>query len=268
MWFPAVGIPILTGILIMVVQWERPFKEDWRVSREEVQVDLVHLVVNGLILPPIARGLFFGGVALLATWLSVPHILEIWPNEWPLWIQLLLALVLGDFMFYAVHRWILHETEWGWRIHSVHHSSEKLYFFSATRLHPINFAATYLGPLAPLILLGAHDEVVILFSVYTAINGGLQHANIQMNTAWLNKWLATADYHRWHHSQVVEESNTNYSSNLILWDWVFGTRFLPERTIEHVGLGETQIPQNAWEHLIAPFAWQRYQPNNETEHSV
>jgi sterol desaturase/sphingolipid hydroxylase (fatty acid hydroxylase superfamily) len=36
-----------------------------------------------------------------------------------------------------------------------------------------------------------------------------------------------AEPHRWHHSRRLEEANSNYGSNLIVWDVVFGTFYLP-----------------------------------------
>jgi sterol desaturase/sphingolipid hydroxylase (fatty acid hydroxylase superfamily) len=41
--------------------------------------------------------------------------------------------------------------------------------------------------------------------------------------------FSTPRLHRWHHSRVLAEGNTNYGENLVLWDQVFGTYFNPDR---------------------------------------
>jgi sterol desaturase/sphingolipid hydroxylase (fatty acid hydroxylase superfamily) len=98
-----------------------------------------------------------------------------------------------------------------------------------------------------------------LVSVFTAVHGLLQHANVDMHHGPLNWIFATADLHRWHHSRDVMESNTNFGSNLILWDVVFGTRYLPSgREPRHVGLSDVQVPDNFFHHLALPFTLGRY----------
>lgn len=257
-----IGVPVVTGILVMTVQYFWPYLEKWRVGSKEVNVDILHLLLTALVFPPVCQAVFFGGVAWLSVQVSEWLGSGLWPTSWPFFLQLLLALVIGDFGFYWGHRFL--HTKWGWRIHAVHHSSEKLYFFSATRMHPLNFLITYLAPFVPLVVLGAGEEVLLLFSVFTAVHGGLQHANVRGRLGVWNWILATSDLHRWHHSTVMDESNTNFSSNLILWDIVFGTRFLPEdRVATDVGVSELDLPQNYWDHLASPFLWDRYQKDEQ-----
>lgn len=140
----------------------------------------------------------------------------------------------------------------------MHHSSEKLYVMASARNHPMNAILAYGSQLLPLTLLGAPSEVIGLLSVYTAVNGMLQHANVEMNTGWLNWVLSTADLHRWHHSAEMEESNSNYGGNLALWDVVFGTRYCPDGSPDEVGLGNMKLPENFFAHLASPFVLNRW----------
>lgn len=250
---------IVAGVAVMIVQVCMPHREDWRVGRREVEVDLWHLLFTAVIFPPLVQAMCFSALVWGSMKAAAMAGSSLWPHHWPLSLELLLALVIGDFGFYWAHR-ALHKWDWLWRIHAVHHSSDKLYFFSATRLHPINFLATYLAPVAPLVLLGVGSQTLVLFSVFTAINGGMQHANIRVILGPLNWILATCDLHRWHHSDVMGESNTNFSSNLILWDIVFGTRFLPkDRELEQVGLQDVDIPPTLTAHWLTPWRWATFQ---------
>jgi sterol desaturase/sphingolipid hydroxylase (fatty acid hydroxylase superfamily) len=57
--------------------------------------------------------------------------------------------------------------------------------------------------------------------------GIFQHANVQLRLGPLNWFFSMAELHRWHHSRTVEEANHNYGQTISVWDWVFGTRYLP-----------------------------------------
>jgi sterol desaturase/sphingolipid hydroxylase (fatty acid hydroxylase superfamily) len=67
-----------------------------------------------------------------------------------------------------------------------------------------------------------------------------------------------AELHRWHHSQLVCESNTNYGQNLVLWDIVFGTRFLPadREPPKEIGIANLPgFPMTWWAQLWSPLRW-------------
>src|SRR6185369_10374642 len=85
----------------------------------------------------------------------------------------------------------------------------------------------YLLGYLPLIALGAPPIVIMLFTLFDAVFGMLQHANLDMRLGPLNYAFSAAEPHRWHHSRTLAEANTNYGSNLIVWDLVFGTFYLP-----------------------------------------
>ena len=96
-------------------------------------------------------------------------------------------------------------------------------------------------------------------AVWTAVHGMLQHANLDLRHGWLNYVFMTADNHRWHHSTEFAESNTNFGSNIALWDHVFGTFVLREPAgPESVGLDDVEMPDNVWVHLATPFTLPRW----------
>ncbi len=250
---------IVAGAIVMLVQLYMPHREDWRVGHYEVNVDLKHLLFTAVVFPALTQATLFGALVWMSVQMTAWMGTSLWPQDLPLIAQLGCALVIGDLGFYLAHR-AMHKWDWLWRIHSVHHSSESLYFFSATRLHPLNFLLTYLAPMAPLVLLGAGPELLAFFSVFTAINGGLQHANIRVRLGPLNWILATCDLHRRHHSTDLAESNTNFSSNVIFWDMVFGTRYLPkDKPLDQVGLDGITIPPTLTAHWLTPWRWKELQ---------
>jgi len=71
-----------------------------------------------------------------------------------------------------------------------------------------------------------------------------------------------AELHRWHHSRVLEEANTTYGQNLIVWDVVFGTRFLPADREPPEDIGITDLPTFPMDYLgqlLSPVRWRRIQ---------
>jgi ornithine lipid hydroxylase len=90
------------------------------------------------------------------------------------------------------------------------------------------------------------------------MHGTFQHANIHVKLGFLNWIFSMAELHRWHHSKTVDEANHNYGGNVIFWDVVFGTRFLPagRRPPSDIGIADlTAFPTGFWGNLAAPFRW-------------
>ncbi len=246
----------LSAVPILLAQRWMPFEERWRARPRDFGLDLLHMASTATATEGY-RALSVGLLTGAALWLQGTVGATLWPSSWPMWLQLALALIVGDFGAYWVHR-ACHSSSLMWRVHAMHHSSDKLYVFASARNHPMNAILAYGSQLLPLTLLGAPIEVIALLSVFTGVNGMLQHANVDLYHGPLNWVFATADLHRWHHSADFETSNTNFGSNLILWDLVFGTRDLPEGHPEAVGLADVDLPENFFAHLASPFVLGRY----------
>jgi sterol desaturase/sphingolipid hydroxylase (fatty acid hydroxylase superfamily) len=179
-------------------------------------------------------------------------------------VQWVYALIIGEFFLYWVHR-LAHEWDILWRFHAVHHSAPRLYFLNATRFHPVDLAISNFAPFVPLMALGATAEVMALFSVTSAVHGFFQHANLPMKLGPLNYFFSMAELHRWHHSPILEEANANYGQNLIVWDIVFGTRFLPKDREPPAKIGITgmpNFPMRYWGQLMSPFNWAKLNSEN------
>lgn len=76
----------------------------------------------------------------------------------------------------------------------------------------------------------------------------------------LSQILATSDFHRWHHSRDLLESNTNFGNATVLWDRVFGTMVLSDRPLpRHVGVDGLELSESCPVHLIVPFRLDHYE---------
>jgi sterol desaturase/sphingolipid hydroxylase (fatty acid hydroxylase superfamily) len=176
-----------------------------------------------------------------------------WPHEAPVLVQIMLMLVVAEFFRYWIHR-ALHVVGPLWQLHAVHHASDKLYTINVGRFHPFDKAIQFFGDTAPFLLLGVSPEVFGMYFVLYAINGFYQHSNAYVKLGPLNYLIAGPELHRWHHSAKISEVNSNYGNNLIIWDTVFGTRYLPEdREVGRIGIGNRNWPNGFRAQLLAPF---------------
>jgi len=252
-------VGLLFGYTIVIVG-ERlyPFVPDWNRNHDDVATDAAWAgttLVTGAILRP--ASVIVG--AWLAARLSASLGSPLWPDDWPLAAQLALALVVVELFQYWIHR-LEHETKWLWRFHATHHSAPRLYWLNAARFHFVDIGLIAVSYTVPLIALGADGRVFALWIVASTVHGICQHANMQIRCGPLNWIFSMAELHRWHHSPLVRESNTNYGQTLILWDIVFGTRFLPtdRKPPEAVGIANLSgFPMTWWAQLCSPWRWDR-----------
>jgi sterol desaturase/sphingolipid hydroxylase (fatty acid hydroxylase superfamily) len=253
--FLAFGVATLPAYLI-VIAGERlfPHEPEWLRARGDVRVDAAFAFTDYLVLEGVRPLLYASALAV-----GVPGVvgLGLWPQHWPVVIQLVVALVVAELPKYWFHR-LEHERDALWRLHAAHHSVPRLYWLNASRFHPVDIAVdTGLG-LGTLWLLGCGDQVVALFLLVSAVHGIFQHANLRLRLGPLNWFFSMAELHRWHHSRTVVEANHNYGQNLIVWDVVFGTRFLPPDRVPppDVGLADMPgFPTTFLGLLASPFRW-------------
>jgi ornithine lipid hydroxylase len=261
---PSLGAPravvvTQTGAAVCIILSEifLPHRRAWKRSHGDVRTDLIHAAVSGIGTTQLARPLVNLVVAGFASWLAARVGGALWPVGWPLALQLCLALVVAELPQYWLHR-VQHEHPALWRFHAVHHSAPRLYWLNAARFHPIDLLLLYVVGYVPLVALGCPQDVIFLFALFDSVFGMLQHANIQVRLGALNRLFSMAEPHRWHHSRTLTEANSNYGSNLLVWDLVFGTYFLPtDRTPPRdIGIADMpDFPQGYLAQLAAPFRW-------------
>ena len=246
-------LPVLLATFVVAAfEVFTPEHRHWRPEKDDLKEDVIFMILVQVILPLVL------GLAVVA-WLYplisglFPGLASYWPQHWPILLQAGLLLVSAELINYWVHRFA-HTIPLLWRFHAVHHSPHKLYWLNVGRFHPLEKLWQYALISMPFMLLGVAQEVIGLYFVFYAINGFFQHSNIKLKYGWLNFLVSSAELHRWHHSPDAKESNHNYGNNLIIWDLVFGSWYLPRaRSIEQVGSGIKDYPQGFFELLLKPF---------------
>ena len=260
-----VSVPIATylvivvlGLLFWLAEWLMPYRTEWNQPQGDLSNDVISGTVAYIIMPIFLKPLYIAMLAWATAWLAIAAGGSLWPSDWPLVAQVVLMLLLGDAGRYWGHR-LAHEIPALWRFHAVHHSAKRLWWWNATRQHPVDKAwFTFTEMLFP-VLLGADGLVLALYLGVPATCGFAQHCNINLKLGRLYWFFNVVELHRWHHSKHVQESDNNYGNNLIVYDRLFGTYYHPERQsssnrkVGDIGLLNTDYPQNYLGQLTAPL---------------
>ena len=168
----------------------------------------------------------------------------------PIWIQLLFFLVTHDLYIYWMHRW-QHKNKYLWRIHEAHHSPKKVDWLSGSRSHALEILINQTIEFLPIVLLGSPPEVIAYKGVMSAVWGMYIHSNINIRSGKLQRIINGPEMHRWHHS-TGKGRNRNFATKLAIWDWIFGTAFLPETKPDEYGL-KTFFPAHYFKQTLYAF---------------
>jgi len=264
-WAISTGAPPAAAVFLLylammpvVAGLERwlPHRPEWNEAHGDQLTDALYL--------PTTWGL---GALLAPAFAAVAVVVEgglhgmvgdsVWPQHWPVAVQVVLACAVAEFFDYWGHRW-MHRVPALWRFHSIHHSAKRVYWLNATRTHPGELLVRGLLGGVPLAVLGVGEQVFAYGMVLGRVAGLFQHANIDFRLGVFGWIFSIGDLHRWHHSCVRAEADQNYGNSFILWDVVFGTRFLPadRAAPAEVGLsGLEAFPMDYTGLALAPFRY-------------
>jgi sterol desaturase/sphingolipid hydroxylase (fatty acid hydroxylase superfamily) len=132
----------------------------------------------------------------------------------------IVAFLLMDLTFYWWHR-ANHRIPLLWRFHNVHHIDPDLDVTTAFRFHFGELVFSSAFRVAQVGLIGPSPLAYIVYELVFQANTFFQHSNVRLPIRWerlINRLLVTPRMHGIHHSQVRDETNSNYSSVLPWWD--------------------------------------------------
>lgn len=145
--------------------------------------------------------------------------------DWPVLVELVLAVVLLDLAIYLQHV-ATHKIPVLWLVHQVHHSDTEVDLTTGIRFHPIEIVLSMAYKFLVITLIGPSAFAVFLFEVLLNMFAMFSHANIKIPAKiddLLRRVIVTPDMHRIHHSTRMRETDSNYGFNLSIWDHLFGT---------------------------------------------
>ena len=256
LWFNVVYFAVVA--IIALFERLMPYEKTWLARDGEAFNDIAHTLLNkgGVQIAAAIGAIFPIAVATVAQPVLVSPV-HLWPDHWPMVFQVILGLIIAEFGLYFAHR-LAHEHLGLWRFHALHHSVQRLWVVNTGRFHFMDSLIKIGLSQIPLYLLGAPLPVFLWIGAVTAFVGLLTHCNIDVRTGPLDWILSTPRLHRWHHSRVLAEGNTNYGENLVLWDQVFGTYYNPPRP-SSTDIGITgRVASSFWGQVVQPFSKQGY----------
>ena len=211
----------VTLSILLIVPLERIMpRHQIRTFRPQLLTDFFHHFVSGFIgfVPLIFLYPILGGFQFQ----SLSSVIQ----SQPIWLQILEALVLSEFLVYWGHRFS-HEVPLLWRFHSVHHSSENLDWLAGERRHPIDqfYMSLFVG--IPMVLSGFSLVDLLIVGVLQNLWDMTIHANLRWRLKFLDGIWVTSEFHHWHHSIDKDARDKNYSGALPIFDWLFRTYHLP-----------------------------------------
>ncbi|MDG1995202.1 MAG: sterol desaturase family protein [Emcibacteraceae bacterium] len=142
-----------------------------------------------------------------------------------IWPTVVLSMLLLDMLIYGQHV-MMHNVPLLWRLHRMHHTELGLDVTSAVRFHPIEILISMLIKMAFVLVMGIPVVAIILFEVILNGLALFNHSNIKLPVGLerqLRKIFVTPEIHWIHHSEIQNETNSNYGFNLVFWDKLFGT---------------------------------------------
>jgi len=181
-------MPVIScSLIITLLEYKFPHRSEWKANSDDVKNDLLFMGFVQVLLPQLLS--FFIAISLLNL-LEAKNLVitNIWPHNYPTYLQAIMMLLIADFFRYWLHI-AHHKWEFLWRFHAVHHSPQKLYWINVGRFHPIEEILQFFLDALPFILLGVNDDVLALYFVFYAINGFFQHSNVKVQLGFHNKCL-------------------------------------------------------------------------------
>ncbi len=247
---------IILGFIFAPLERLIPFSRKW-LGDEDTPTDIMLFFGGKFWGDYINKPIRIATVAVVVQELNPIIGQGIWPTALHPVIQVFLLLSVKDFFRYWYHRW-MHENEFMWRWHAVHHSSERLYWFNGTRSHPIEGLVSSLLWGIPLAFVQAPVEIVFVTGLMGRTIGRFQHTNMDLILGPFDYIFSSPKNHRYHHSKNIEEGNSNYGGDVIFWDILFGTFYLPKGKTpsDDIGIGGMpNYPKTFIGLMLAPFTY-------------
>jgi 3-mercaptopyruvate sulfurtransferase SseA/sterol desaturase/sphingolipid hydroxylase (fatty acid hydroxylase superfamily) len=255
-----ISLAALSGF-VFALEHFFPWRPEQKQLRPKLWSDLIHLVFNGHFL-----GLLLAGLAStwvlpsVDRWLSAEGLTDaVYRNaavDWPLWLQIVVALVVVDFIQWCVHN-SLHRIPLFWEFHKAHHSVKDgemdwIVSFRFSWLEVIVYKSVLY---VPLVFFGFRWEALMFHAIFGTLIGHLNHANLDLGHGPWRYILNSPRMHIWHHDYEGDAKTTvNFGIIFSSWDWIFGTAKMPPDPPAHLGFaGVETFPNNFFSQEIWPL---------------
>ena len=213
-----------------------PWRKNQALIRRDFWLDGFYMFFNFFIFTTIISG-FYTVISfyLENVGLGIKSLTLIDLSSMPFVLQLVVFFILMDFVQWFTHI-LLHKVPLFWRFHKVHHSVIEMGFAAHLRYHWMeNIFYKPAKTIALMILGGIEPEMAYVIHFFSVSIGHLNHANIKLTWGPLKYIFNNPVMHLWHHARQLPDGRkygVNFGISLSLWDYIFGTDYIPEENGE------------------------------------
>jgi sterol desaturase/sphingolipid hydroxylase (fatty acid hydroxylase superfamily) len=241
---------VILGIVFFPLEKLWPAHRGQRFFRPGFRTDLAHFVFTSALT---TVGLVLAAVpVVVAIQVFTPDVVRDAVATQPELLQFLEALMIVELVGYWSHR-LMHQVPALWRLHRVHHSSERMDWLAAAHLHPFDGSLGRLLAVVPLAYLGftaaTFGGAILLLQLHAIF----QHSNFRVRFGPLRKVVSSPQFHHWHHTNDPHARNRNFSGLFPWIDALFGTLHLPDREWPATYGVDDPIPSGYFRQLASPF---------------
>lgn len=252
-----VGLAIAFAVLtIFKSQTSSPGKVWWR--NPGLATDITYALIHGIAAPYFKLpALVIVYVILSGTVMTPQEVSEFFArgggplSALPFWAQVIVQIIAADFLLYWIHR-IFHGNMM-WRYHAIHHSAEEVDWTTTYRFHPINLMLQPALVTVIMLTAGISPAVMAFLVPFDIVSSAWVHSNLNWTLGPLKYVVATPVFHRWHHTLPNEGGNSNFAPTLSVWDWLFGTFYMPEGKLPETFGTDDPLPEGYFRQLLYPF---------------
>lgn len=164
-----------------------------------------------------------------------------------------LFVIFHDFMKYLSHR-MMHEIDFLWQFHKIHHDTELLTPITIFRIHPVEpvvrsiFMAMSVSIFVALSKLFFKETYhIYFFSVpllvlFSNLYNNFSHTHIWIHWPYFANFLRSPAMHQVHHEKHHYRKNVNYSNIFSIWDYIFNTIENPKEYRKiHFGINSQKL---------------------------
>lgn len=253
-----VGFVVGTTALLLLVERKVPLRLQTAPWMRELAVNVLFSAMAFGVSAALVRPAVIRAVG----WSQQRDLGVIYLVELPSMMRGIIAFLLLDLTFYYWHR-LNHRWPALWRFHNVHHCDPDLGVSTSFRFHFGEVALSTIFRVLQVTTIGASLSAYAIYEMAFQLNTLFHHSNVRLPIRVeraLNRFLVTPRMHGIHHSQVREETNSNYSVVFPWWDRLHRTLRLnvPQSRIVIGVPGYTKPEDNQiWSLLTMPFRKQR-----------
>jgi len=149
-----------------------------------------------------------------------------WIPGLTLWGEIILGVLLLDFVGAYLPHYTEHRIKPLWMIHLVHHSDPNVDTTTANRHHPLESIIRFSFTLLGVFIIGTSIGIVMLYQALSLLSTQFNHANIRLPKKldqWISYIIVSPDMHKIHHHYRLPYTDTNFGNIFSIWDRMLGT---------------------------------------------